>query len=141
MVDNIDLLYDSIEKIKSEIKFIIIAYVIMPDHFHAIFEIHESDLSSIMQRIKLSFSKKLRTRKGRMDGTIWQRRFWDHIIRDQNDLNRHIDYIHYNPVKHGMAGSPLEWEYSSFHDFHKSGLYSIDWGSLNIMGNDCGYGE
>ncbi|MEW5925286.1 MAG: transposase [Candidatus Zixiibacteriota bacterium] len=141
LVNNIDLLCESIKGTKAEMKFIIIAYVIMPDHFHAIIEINKSDLSRIMQKIKLSFSKKIRTRRGCMDGRIWQRRFWDHVIRDQNDLNKHIDYIHFNPVKHGLAGSPFEWEYSSIHDFYADGFYSIDWKSHNIIDENGEYGE
>jgi REP-associated tyrosine transposase len=69
--------------------------------------------------------------------TIWQRRFWDHIIRNQTDLNKHIDYIHYNPVKHGYVNSPFEWEYSSIHVYRDKGYYQSDWGmkeDLNIGG-------
>ena len=60
---------------------------------------------------------------------LWQNRFWEHTIRDENDLNTHLNYIHYNPVKHGYAKSVKDWEYSSFHKFVKKGLYDINWGS------------
>ncbi len=76
-----------------------------------------------------------------MDGKIWQRRFWDHVIRDQNDLNKHIDYIHYNPVKHGLIKSPFEWEYSSIHNFCAEGYYSLDWGVKDKPDMDGEYGE
>lgn len=61
-------------------------------------------------------------------GKIWQNRFWDHIIRDQDDMNRHLDYIHYNPVKHGLVDDPFLYEYSSLNLFYKHGYYQRDWG-------------
>ena len=60
---------------------------------------------------------------------VWQRRYWEHVIRDGEDLKRHVEYIHYNPVKHGWVRAPKDWKYSSFHTFVKEGLYSPDWGS------------
>ena len=60
---------------------------------------------------------------------LWQNRFWEHTIRDENDLNIHLNYIHYNPVKHGYVKSVKDWEFSSFHKFVKKGLYDINWGS------------
>ena len=60
---------------------------------------------------------------------MWQRRFWEHLVRDQEDFNRLCDYIHYNPVKHGLAKSPGEWRYSTFADFVASGLYPENWGA------------
>ena len=63
---------------------------------------------------------------------IWQRRFWEHVIRDQTDFNRHCDYIHYNPVKHGLVNSPLEWKHSSFGKFVEKGLYRQDWGQSAV---------
>ena len=141
LVHHKELLWDSLIKFRNEANFIIIAYVILSDHFHIIIEIHELDLSAVMQKIKLSFSKKLRTKVGRMDGIIWQRRFWDHVIRDQKDLNTHFDYIHYNPVKHGLTGNPFEWEHSSIHDFHAEGYYPVDWGVIDKPKMDGDYGE
>ncbi|HEC17956.1 MAG TPA: transposase, partial [Gammaproteobacteria bacterium] len=63
--------------------------------------------------------------KGECD--LWQRRYWEHTIRDENDMRRHIDYIHYNPVKHGHVASVAEWPFSSFHRFVKAGVYPLDW--------------
>jgi putative transposase len=65
----------------------------------------------------------------RGDANVWQRRFWEHLIRDQNDFNRHIDYIHYNPVKHGLVNCVADWPWSSFHRFVKLGFYDRDWGA------------
>lgn len=61
---------------------------------------------------------------------IWQRRFWEHRIRDQEDFNRHCDYIHYNPVKHGLVDLPVEWKHSSFRKFVEKGLYHESWGQM-----------
>ena len=62
------------------------------------------------------------------EGMIWQRRFWEHAIRDQEDFNRHCDYIHYNPVKHGLADDPKKWKYSTIHQFIERGVYAPNWG-------------
>ena len=67
--------------------------------------------------------------KNKREKGIFQRRYWEHTIRDENELNNHINYIHYNAVKHGYAKSVKDWEYSSFHKFVKKGLYDINWGS------------
>ncbi len=60
---------------------------------------------------------------------VWQRRFWEHLIRNQQDLNRHIEYIHYNPVKHGLTKTPVDWMYSSFHRYVDQGICDLKWGS------------
>ena len=72
---------------------------------------------------KLSDSRIKRRERG-----IWQRRFWEHMIRDENDFNRHLDYIHWNPVKHGYVTNVIDWPHSSFHKFVKMGWYSENWG-------------
>ena len=80
----------------------------------------------------MSFGKLYLKRTGQESGRVWQNRFWDHIIRDEQDLKNHLDYIHYNPVKHGLANSPFEWKESSFHQFRKQGHYPEDWGVSEI---------
>lgn len=80
-----------------------------------------------------------RTSKG--ERGIWQRRYWEHLIRDENDFERHVDYIHYNPVKHGYVRQASEWSYSSVHRYIKDGIISNDWGG-NVDSLDEGsYGE
>ena len=69
----------------------------------------------------------------RKESTIWQRRFWKHQIRDAQDLSQHLDYLHYNPVKHGYANRVCNWPHSTFHRFVLDGLYTLDWGNL-ILG-------
>ena len=82
------------------------------------------------------------SRVKRREGTIWQRRFWEHTIRDQEDLIRHIDYIHFNPVKHGLVQSVAEWPWSSFHRYVRDGYYHESWGiGEKGMNDGKGYGE
>jgi putative transposase len=66
------------------------------------------------------------------ESTLWQRRFWEHEIRDQEDFNRHFDYIHWNPVKHGHVARIIDWPYSTFHKYVAQGVYSSDWGGDGI---------
>ena len=69
------------------------------------------------------------SRMAKNEQAIWQHRYWEHLLRDEDDYARHVEYIHYNPVKHGYAASPAEWEFSSFRGFVKEGTYPEDWGS------------
>ena len=103
------------------------AWVLLPEHFHAIIVPGDDSLSTFVHRLKLSFLKKIQSQIGR-SRPIWQPRFWDHVIRDERDMNSHIDYIHFNPVKHGLTKAPGEWEYSSFSEYLREGLYESDWG-------------
>ncbi len=64
----------------------------------------------------------------RRESSIWQRRFWEHQIRDETDFERHMDYIHFNPVKHGYARQVNEWVHSTFHRHVRDGVYPVDWG-------------
>lgn len=117
------------------------AWVVLPDHFHMIIDPMENDLSGIVRRLKLSFANLYYRHQGMNRGSIWQRRFWDHIIRDQADMNRHTDYIHYNPVKHGLVCDPFEWPHSSLEGYYKNGYYTRDWGVIDQSVRDGDYGE
>ncbi len=110
--------------------FDLIAWVILPEHFHALIDPREGDISKVLQSIKISFAKKYIT-KHKEPGAIWQSSFWDHAIRDEDDFRRHLDYIHLNPVKHGYVTNPFDWPHSSIMKF--KGLYSDD---LKINEND-----
>ncbi len=116
-----------------------LAWVILPDHFHIIIHINNENISSIMHRFKITFSRRFRDKYN--VGKVWQNRFWDHIIRNQDDLNRHIDYIHYNPVKHGLLNDPFEYEYSSLMEYFGKGHYSRDWGVIDKPDLKGEYGE
>ena len=89
----------------------------------------------------MSFASSLRHRLGCTSGRTSQNRFWDHIIRDQNDFNRHVDYIHYNPVKHGFVEEPGNWPHTSFHEYLADGLYSSDWGCRPSSAFEGDFGE
>jgi putative transposase len=115
------------------------AIVVLPDHLHTIWTLPEndSDFSIRWKRIKGTFSRNYNGHSNKIisesmcrknEKGIWQRRFWEHAVRDQADFNRLCDYIHYNPVKHGFSSSPLEWKYSSFRKQVETGQYPKDWG-------------
>jgi len=141
LIDQFDLVWLAIQSGKEETPFDLIAWVVLPDHLHIVIDPLDNDLSSLMKRIKLSFSTSYRKRVSMRAGRVWQYRFWDHIIRDQQDFNRHIDYVHYNPVKHGLAANPFQWDYSSFHRYFKEGYYREDWGAKELLEFQGAFGE
>ncbi len=124
--------------------FEIIAICLLPDHLHCIWTLPvvDADYSTRWKMIKAFFSRKY-LRAGGMSGEIslskiqkgevgvWQRRFWEHTLRDEIDFNRHLDYLHFNPVKHGLVEEVSAWPWSSFHRYVRTGYYPVDWG-----GND-----
>jgi len=130
------------------VPFVNIAFVILPDHLHAIWRLPngDSDYSQRWRRIKAGFSRALplgervsssRNMKG--ERGVWQRRFWEHTIRDEDDLKNHLDYIHYNPVKHGLAQRVSDWPHSTFHHYVQRGIYTVDWcGSKAGFAGDFG---
>ena len=132
--------------VRNERQFDIDAIVILPDHLHAVFTLPDGDADFPLRwrRIKTVFTQAViadgATFKRRDGGgrTLWQRRFWEHTIRDTTDFNRHVDYIHYNPTKHGYVVNPLDWPYSSLHQFVRDGVLPPDWGK--VAGAD-GFGE
>lgn len=132
LIDNFDLLWQAITKIKDKHQFELIAWVIMPDHCHFLISCGANNPSNLTRQIKLSFSTSYRGATRQRTGRVWQYRFWDHIIRDQNDMNRHIDYIHYNPVKHGIVDAALKYQFSSFREYSDQGIYQDDWGKKDL---------
>ena len=141
LIDCIDLFWESLNKTKLKLKFELVAWVILPDHFYLLLTPHNCTPSDILHRLKLSFGSLYRKRFELAEGRIWQSRFWDHVIRNETDLNRHIDYIHYNPVKHGLTKSPFDYRHSSIHEYHKSGCYQDDWGVIDMPDIEGEYGE
>jgi len=143
------LFFESLDHTRRYHPFEVIAYCILPDHLHFIWEMQENDAnySGYISQIKRRFSKayiaqygmnlqKSGSRSKRREVTVWQRRFWEHYICDEEDLNRHIDYIHYNPVKHGLVHKPGDWEWSSFRDYVSLGHYDSDWGTDDRVGGE-----
>jgi putative transposase len=137
LTEHIDLLRDAFRKVKQQRTFHIDAIVILPEHLHCMMTLPENDadFSGRWREIKKIFSKQLptmeyrsKTRIKRHERGIWQRRFWEHVIRDETDYINHVDYIHYNPVKHGWVAQVADWQYSSFHRFVEKGIYSSNWG-------------
>lgn len=117
------------------------AVVLMPDHLHTVWRLPEgdSDYSKRWGWLKKEFTKRwlagggterpvAKSRWRNRRHGVWQRRFWEHVIRDELDLGRHLDYIHYNPVKHGLVERAIDWPWSSFHRFVHEGRYPPDWG-------------
>jgi putative transposase len=137
LVCHIDRLRDSYRLIQQHRPFETIAICILPDHLHAIWSLPpgDSDFARRWSLIKSGFSRGLpatasrsqsKTRK--REKGIWQRRYWEHAIRDNDDLARHVDYIHFNPVKHGLVARVCDWPHSSFHQYVKRGELPPDWG-------------
>ncbi len=102
--------------------------VVLPDHLHCIWHLPAGvdDFSRRWQRIKRRTTETMR-RRG-VTGPFWQARFWEHLIRDERDLRMHLDYVHYNPVRHGLVGKATEWSASSVHRYIRDGWYAPDWG-------------
>jgi len=137
LVNHIDELREAIRRTREKHPFHIDAWVVLPDHLHCIWTLPENDdeYSRRWQAIKKDFSKSIPIKEYRSavrvknkERGIWQRRFWEHTIRDELDYKRHMDYIHYNPVKHGWVKQVTDWPYSTFHHLVKKGVYTADWG-------------
>lgn len=136
LVDHIDLLRAAFARTRARHPFGIDAIVILPDHLHCLWRLppDDADYATRWALIKAGFSRALpkgeRTSASRLkrgERGIWQRRFWEHQIRDERDYERHADYLHYNPVKHGHAPTASAWPHSSFHAFVAKGIYPRDW--------------
>ena len=136
LTDHIDTLRACIKTVKKRHPFHIDAMVILPDHLHAIWTLPpgDADFAKRWMLVKTAFSRSLpkheiinQSRKLKRERGIWQRRYWEHLIRDDLDYQRHVDYIHYNPVKHGYVDKVVEWPYSSIHWFIDKGIITSDW--------------
>jgi putative transposase len=141
LTKNVRLLTNAIMSARVKTPFELLAWVIIPDHFHFVIGPSSWDISKLLQTIKMSFGASYRKQVGISSGRVWQNRFWDHIIRDQEDLNRHLDYVHYNPVKHGLAQSAFDWKWSSIHDYRREGCYPDDWGRRELHWGETDFGE
>ncbi len=139
LVDNYYILDNAINQIISDIEIEIIAFSFLPDHFHLIVNPQQQELSSIIKKIKLKYSFQYRKKQNQYRKILWQHRYWDHIIRDEIDLNNHINYIHYNPVKHDLVLKPFDWQFSSIHKYKD--IYSNDWGVKEGIKFEGNYGE
>lgn len=133
---HIALLRETVGSVRKRHPFDIHGWVVLPDHLHCVIELPpgDADFANRWRLIKMGFSKGIpqteyrsaaRLRRG--ERGIWQRRYWEHLIRDEADYRAHMDYVHINPVKHGHAKSVAEWPYSTFHRLVVAGIYPPDW--------------
>jgi len=146
-------LHSAVVEAQGRYPFGIDAWILMPDHLHCIWTLPDKDAnysrrwSFIKRKVSLKCQEYKneswinRSKTKHRESTIWQRRFWEHKIRDQKDFENHMDYIHYNPVKHGLCESPLLWPYSTLHKLVKSGHYPIDWGANKAIAFYGDFGE
>ncbi len=143
LVDRFDLLREAFQTVRARHAFRTDALVVLPDHLHCLWTLPPGDTEYSMRwgLIKANFSRALdkgekrsTSRVARGERGVWQRRFWEHMIRDQDDFNRHADYIHWNPVKHGWVQAARDWPHSTFHDYVKCGVYPVDWGGVGDVG-------
>ena len=163
--DSRQYLRDAFQTIRKKYPFKIDGVVLLPNHIHTIWSLPEDDSNFSLRwnLIKNRFTKLYlnsrrvgskhcdphrnatnslsHSRIKKREQGIWQRRFWEHLIRNEDDFIKHLDYIHYNPVKHGYVQNPLDWKWTSFHRYVKLGWYEMNWGSdepENLMGTCAG---
>ncbi len=150
LTDHIALLRNAFEYTRKRHPFIVEAIVILPEHIHAIWTLPEGDDDFALRwrLIKTTFSRALPhgerrsdSRRNKGERGIWQRRYWEHLIRDEADFSRHVDYVHINPVKHGLVSRVADWPHSSFHRFVRAEILPRDWASDAGMTWECGERE
>jgi putative transposase len=141
LVRHVHLLRNAFRVVRAERIFTIDAIVILPDHLHAVWTMPEgdADYSGRWRAIKSHFTRALRgagvplIRDNRGEYRLWQRRFWEHTIRDDRDYANHVDYCHINPFKHGYVQQVAYWPYSTFHRDVLRGIYPLDWAGSSDM--------
>jgi putative transposase len=149
LTEHIELLRAAVRDVKVGHPFAIEATVVLPDHLHAIWTLPEgnADFALRWRLIKAAFSRALprgervsSSRASKGERGIWQRRYWEHTLRDELDFERHVDYIHFNPVKHGHVNLVCDWPYSTFHQMVRLGIYPEDWAG-DAGNTKSGFGE
>ena len=137
LVERIDTLREAIRHVQNRHPFHIEAMVVMPDHLHAVWTLPtgDSDYPTRWRLLKTWFSshipageRRCNSRMAKGERGIWQRRYWEHLVRDEADLSRCVDYVHFNPVKHGHVARVVDWPYSTFHRHVARGWLPADWG-------------
>jgi len=134
------ILHNSWVEVNKRFPFETIAVCLLPDHLHCIWRLPDEDADfsmrwkEIKRRFTIGYLKQIgpgeernASRQKKHEATVWQRRFWEHSIEDSEDLEIHLDYIHYNPIKHGVVGRAIDWPYSSFARYVKEGIYDVNW--------------
>ena len=146
-------LRNGIEKTRQSLPFDIDAWVLLPDHLHCIWTLPpgDADFGKRWGLIKRHVSNHCRdlkrdnwineSKQKRRESTLWQRRFWEHQIRDERDYKHHVDYIHFNPVKHGVVERVVDWPHSSFHRFVNDDVYKTTWAGGTTTNTATSFGE
>jgi len=146
---HVDLLREVVREVRRRHPFAIHGWVVLPEHMHCIIELPsgDTDFATRWRLIKADFSKKLpaterrsTVRRARGERGIWQRRYWEHLIRDEDDFRAHMDYLHFNPVKHGHVARVADWPHSTFHRWVAAGAYAPDWAGSAVV-DQVGGGE
>ena len=149
LIREIDLLRETVRATRARHPFHIDAWVVLPDHMHCMWTLPPGDAGFALRWkvIKFAFAKRLPVTETRTDNQqrrgergIWQRRYWEHLIRDERDYQQHFDYIHINPLKHGYVEQLADWPYSSFHRAVAMGVYPAGW-CVEPERSDRNYGE
>jgi putative transposase len=149
LVRHIDHLRRAYATVQNRYPFETIAICVLPDHLHSVWSLPQGDTNFSLRwsQIKSAFSRELAagtqrssSKVAKREKGIWQRRYWEHAIRDDTDLQRHVDYIHYNPVKHGYVSKVSDWPHSSFSRYVTRGLLPPDWGG-DAMDTNGNFGE
>jgi len=135
-----DILHQAWIEVKERFPFETLAVCLLPDHLHCIWRLPEGDMDypvrwkEIKRRFTIRYLKEVgpgeernQSRQKKREAAIWQRRYWEHTLDKQEDLEEHLDYIHYNPIKHGFVMRAGDWPYSSFSRYVKGGIYEPDW--------------
>jgi putative transposase len=138
---SVQCLREAVAIVQREQPFQFCAAVVLPDHMHFLWSLPpgDSDYAKRIGRLKVLFTRSIRdaghvdsrdsmSRDKHREGSVWQRRFWEHTLKDEAELSGYLDYIHHNPVKHGWAACPHTWKASSFRHWVSRGLYEIEWG-------------
>lgn len=140
LIDHVEVLRESVKTVRIRWPFTIDAMVVLPNHLHALWTLPkgDTDYSTRWRLIKSGFSRSLPASTPRR---VWQDRFWEHTIRDDDDYRHHVEYIWFNPVKHGHVERVGNWPHSSFHRAVRQGLVAADWGGSVSVEQESGYGE
>ena len=137
LTDKIEALRDAMRRTRQRYPIQIDAFVVLPDHLHGVWTLPpgDADFSTRWRLIKSYFAKSIPktewlspVRQARRERGIWQRRFWEHLIKDENDFEQHVNYCYINPVKHGHVSRVQDWPFSSFHRDVAAGIFPLDWG-------------
>jgi putative transposase len=147
LVDHIEILREAVATTRQSREFTIDAFVVLPDHLHAVWSLPpgDHDFSTRWRLIKNRFARALpkqesldAVRLSRNERGIWQRRFWEHLIRDEADYARHVEYCYINPLKHGLVTRVQDWPHSSFHRDTRAGIFPLDWAGGSEPSGDFG---